>query len=74
MPKLKFLKFRKAEHRRIQVGYFDIDTNFMRIMQCIYMDIRALGDDFLSTHEPVHGNIVFEKEVHIGEAVDSTQN
>jgi len=54
------------------VGYFDIDTNFHanNSMYFIWM-LEALGDEFLSTYEPVHGNIVFEKEVHIGEEVDS---
>lgn len=73
MPKPEVPKnLEKAEHRRIQVGYFDIDTNFHANNAMYFIwTLEALGDDFLSTHEPVHGNIVFEKEVHIGEAVDS---
>ena len=33
--------------------------------------LDVLGDEFLSKHDPVYGNVVFEKEVHIGEDVES---
>lgn len=73
MPKPEVPKnIETAQHRKIQVGYFDIDTNFHANNSTYFIwMLEALGDDFLATHEPIHGNIVFEKEVHIGEEVDS---
>lgn len=73
MPKPETPKnLEKAQHRKIQVGYFDIDTNFHanNSMYFIWM-LEALGDEFLSSHEAINGNVVFEKEVHIDEEVDS---
>lgn len=73
LPKPKFLKdLDEAQRRDYQVRYFDIDTNFHanNSMYYIWM-LDALGDEFLATHDPVYGNIVFEKEVHIGEKVES---
>ncbi|PJH58735.1 acyl-[acyl-carrier-protein] thioesterase, partial [Salmonella enterica subsp. enterica serovar Typhimurium] len=58
--------------RDYNVGYFDIDTNFHanNSLYFIWM-LEALGDEFLATHNPTHGNITFDKEVHINDAVKS---
>lgn len=63
---------KKANRKDYNVRFFDIDTNFHanNSMYYIWM-LDALGDEFLATHNPIHGNIVFEKEVHIGEKVES---
>jgi medium-chain acyl-[acyl-carrier-protein] hydrolase len=62
----------EAKRQDYNVRYFDIDSNFHanNSMYYIWM-LDALGDEFLATHKPVAGNIVFEKEVHIGETVES---
>lgn len=73
MPKPEIPKnFEEANNRTYHVRYFDIDTNFHanNAMYFIWM-LDVLGDEFLSNHDPVYGNVVFEKEVHIGEDVDS---
>ncbi len=62
----------QAKQKEFNVRYFDIDTNF-HANNSLYYEwmLDALQDEFLSTHDPVYGNIVFEKEVNIGEVVDS---
>lgn len=62
----------KAKRKDYSVRYFDIDTNFHanNATYFIWM-LDALGDEFLATHDPVSGNIKFEKEVQIGEMVES---
>jgi len=55
-----------------RVGYFDIDTNFHANNSMYFMwMLEALGDEFLATHNPVYGNITFEKEVHINDHIES---
>lgn len=73
MPKPELPKdLEEARHRKYQVGYFDIDTNFHANNSMYFMwMLEALGDEFLSTHDPIYGNVVFEKEVHNGEEVES---
>ena len=65
-------KLTESTRRDYHVRYFDIDTNFHanNSMYFIWM-LDVLGDDFLSAHRITSGNIVFEKEVHIGEKVES---
>lgn len=73
MPKPELPKnLEKAKQKNYQVGYFDIDGNFHanNSMYFIWM-LETLDDEFLATHDPIYGNIVFEKEVHIGETVNS---
>lgn len=62
----------EANRSDYDVRYFDIDSNFHanNSMYYIWM-LDALGDEFLATHNSVAGNIVFEKEVYIGETVES---
>lgn len=73
MPKPELPKrLEEANRRSYQVGYFDIDTNFHANNSMYFMwMLEALGDEFLSKYNPIHGNIIFEKEVHIGEKVES---
>ncbi|HLR91464.1 MAG TPA: acyl-ACP thioesterase domain-containing protein [Atopostipes sp.] len=73
MPKPELPKnLEEAKQRNYQVGYFDIDTNFHANNSNYFMwMLEALGDEFLATHDPIYGNVVFEKEVHIGEEVES---
>ncbi len=61
-----------AKMQQYPVRYFDIDGNF-HANNATYFEwlLDALGDEFLATHEPMTGNITFEKEVHIDEVVDS---
>lgn len=62
----------KANLTKYQVSYFDIDTNFHANNSTYFVwMLDALGDEFLATHEPVTGNVTFDKEVHIGETVES---
>lgn len=58
--------------RNYDVRYFDIDRNFHanNSMYFIWM-LDALGDEFLATHDVVNGNIVFEKEIRVGETIES---
>ena len=73
MPKPELPKNKQeSNHRSYHVRYFDIDSNFHanNAMYFVWM-LDVLGDDFLSKHDPVYGNVVFEKEVHIGEDVHS---
>lgn len=61
-----------ASHKNYNVRYFDIDGNFHANNSMYYeWMLDAMEDEFLATHAPVYGNIVFEKEVHIGEVVES---
>lgn len=62
----------QAKRKDYNVSYFDIDVNFHanNATYFIWM-LDALGDEFLATHSPLQGNIVFEKEIHIGEEVES---
>lgn len=62
----------EATRKDYSVRYFDIDSNFHanNSMYYIWM-LDALGDEFLATHNPIAGNIAFEKEVHIGETIES---
>lgn len=64
-----------ATQKAFNVRYFDIDTNF-HANNSLYYEwmLDALADEFLSTHDPVYGNVVFEKEVQIGELVESYVN
>ena len=73
MPKPALPNNLEEAHRRdYNVRYFDIDTNFHANNSMYYIWILdALGDKFLATHDPVYGNVVFEKEVHVGEKVES---
>lgn len=65
-------KLETAARKDFRVRYFDIDTNFHANNSLYYVwMLDAMEDEFLSTHDPVYGNIVFEKEVHIGEIVES---
>lgn len=76
MPKPKAPKdLETADRSDYKVRYFDIDENFHanNSMYYIWM-LDALGDKFLATHNPIYGNIVFEKEVNIGETVESYTN
>lgn len=61
-----------ANRKDYEVRFYDIDTNFHanNSMYYVWM-LDALGDEFLATHEPIHGNITFEKEVHIGDKIES---
>jgi len=61
-----------ANRKDYEVRFYDIDTNFHanNSMYYVWM-LDALGDEFLATHEPIHGNITFEKEVHIGDEIES---
>lgn len=62
----------KATKKETEVGYFDIDTNFhANNAQYFIWMLEALEDEFLATHDLFAGNVVFEKEVHIGEVVSS---
>lgn len=62
----------KAKQKDTEVGYFDIDTNFhANNAQYFIWMLEALEDEFLATHNLISGNVVFEKEVHIGETVSS---
>lgn len=62
----------KSIRKDFSVRYFDIDTNFHANNSTYFMwMLDALGDEFLATHNPVNGNVKFEKEVHIGETVES---
>lgn len=73
MPKPETPKnIEEANNRTYHVRYFDIDSNFHanNAMYFVWM-LDVLGDEFLSKHDPVYGNVVFEKEVHIGEDVES---
>lgn len=62
----------EANRKDFSVSYFDIDTNF-HANNATYFKwmLDALGDQFLATHAPTEGNVVFEKEIHIGEDVES---
>ena len=61
-----------ASHKNYNVRYFDIDGNFHANNSMYYeWMLDAMEDEFLATHAPVYGNIVFEKEVNIGEVVES---
>lgn len=73
MPKPEPIEnIEKANRKDFNVSYFDIDVNFHanNATYFVWM-LDALGDEFLATHYPTEGNIVFEKEIHIGEKVDS---
>lgn len=73
MPKPQTLdNLEKAKRKDTEVGYFDIDTNFhANNAQYFIWMLEALDDEFLATHDLLSGNVVFEKEVHIGETVSS---
>jgi medium-chain acyl-[acyl-carrier-protein] hydrolase len=73
MPKPKTPEdLEKANRRDSEVGYFDIDSNFhANNAQYFIWMLEALDDEFLATHDLTSGNVVFEKEVHIGETVSS---
>lgn len=61
-----------AKQKEYNVSYFDIDVNFHANNATYFVWLLdALGDEFLATHRPLTGNVVFEKEVHIGEMVES---
>lgn len=73
MPKPKTPEnLETANRKNYDVRFYDIDSNFHanNSMYYIWM-LDALGDEFLATHETIHGNIVFEKEIHIGEKIES---
>lgn len=73
MPKPQAIEnLAEANRKTFSVNYFDIDMNFHanNANYFIWM-LNALGDEFLATHNPIEGNIVFEKEIHIGEEVES---
>lgn len=73
MPKPDIPKdIQETTPEEYKVRYFDIDTNF-HVNNSAYFDwmLDALEDEFLSTHELTAGNIIFEKEVRIGEKVNS---
>lgn len=63
---------KKTRKKNYQVGYFDIDSNFHanNSMYFIWM-LDALGDEFLSRHDIIGGNIVYEKEIYMDEEVSS---
>lgn len=58
--------------KNYQVGYFDIDSNFHanNSMYFVWM-LDALGDEFLSRHDMIRGNVVYEKEIYMEEEVAS---
>ncbi|MDN6162464.1 MAG: thioesterase [Atopostipes sp.] len=62
----------KKRHKNYQVGYYDIDSNFHanNSMYFIWM-LETLGDEFLSRHDIVEGNIIYEKEIYMDEEVES---
>lgn len=73
MPKPEAIQnITEANRKEFNVSYFDIDTNF-HANNATYFKwmLDALGDEFLATHAPTEGNIVFEKEIHIGEEIES---
>ena len=62
----------EAMKRDYSVGYFDIDTNFHANNSMYFMwMLEALEDEFLSEHTLTYGNVVFEKEGHIDEHIES---
>lgn len=73
MPKPEAIQnLDKANQKTFDVSYFDIDTNFHANNANYFLwMLDALGDEFLATHSPSEGNVVFEKEIHIGEKVES---
>lgn len=62
----------QIKRKDYEVRYFDIDENFHanNSMYFIWM-LDALGDEFLSTHDLIAGNIVYEKEIYMNEQVES---
>lgn len=73
MPKPEAIQnIDKANRKDFSVSYFDIDINFHANNANYFLwMLDALGDEFLATHYPTEGNVVFEKEIKIGEEVES---
>lgn len=73
MPKPEAIQnMDEANRKDFSVSYFDIDVNFHANNANYFLwMLGALGDEFLATHTPTEGNVVFEKEIHIGEEVES---
>lgn len=62
----------KVNRKDYNVRYFDIDTNFHANNSMYFIwTLDALSDEFLATHDLMHVNITYDKEVNIGDVVES---
>lgn len=62
----------ESRQKKYPVGYYDIDQNF-HANNSMYFKwmLEALGDEFLSRHDILGGNVIYEKEVYMDEEVTS---
>lgn len=62
----------ETKQKNYRVRYYDIDQNFHanNSMYFVWM-LDALGDEFLSRHDIIEGNVIYEKEVYVDEEIES---